>query len=205
MTLSRLRHGRVSGERPLQPLAASPANPSRDRQQFGKRVAYLWRRLLRVHATPHQIALGGALGVFAACTPFFGAQMLLAGGLAYMMRVSVAAALLGTFVGNPLSWPAIWSASYVAGAWMLGLDPAYAAEHLASNLSDSASLISASIRQPTPQVIDAAVVNLSLILRPLALGGMLIGLIAAALSYYPTRRAVRLFQTRRSLMPHHDA
>lgn len=179
--------------------AASTANLSRERQLLGKRAAYLWRRVLRVSATPHQVALGCAIGVFAACTPFFGAQMLLAGGLAYLLRVSVAAALLGTFVGNPLSWPAIWSASYVAGAWMLGLDPAYAAEHLAAHLSDSASLISASIRQPTPQVIDATVVNLSSILRPLALGGMLIGLIAAAVSYYPTRRAVRLFQTHRSL------
>lgn len=155
--------------------------------------------MMRVRATPHEIALGAAIGVFAACTPFLGGQMILAGAIAYLMRVSVAAALLATFVGNPLSWPAIWSASYVAGAWLLGMDPVFAAEHLASHLTDGATLISASIAKPTPQSIDAVVVNLSLLLRPLVLGGILIGLLAAVGSYYPTRRAVRMFQTRRAL------
>ena len=40
------------------------------------------------------------------------------------------AALLGTFVGNPLSWPAIWSASYCPERLLLGQDPAYAADQL---------------------------------------------------------------------------
>ena len=65
---------------------------------------------MRLKASPHQIALGGAAGVFAAFTPFLGAQMALAAVLAAVCRASVPAALLGTFVGNPLSWPAIWAA-----------------------------------------------------------------------------------------------
>ena len=85
-----------------------------------KRLAYYWRRILRVRATPHEVALGCAAGVFAACTPFLGFQMALAGALAFLLRVSIPAALIGTFVGNPLSWPAIWSASYIAGVWVLG-------------------------------------------------------------------------------------
>ncbi len=89
-----------------------------------RRIAYFWRRLMRLHATPHEIALGCAAGVFAAFTPFLGFQMLLAGSIAFLLRVNVPAALLGTFAGNPLSWPAIWAASYVAGAWTLGYDPA---------------------------------------------------------------------------------
>ena len=71
-----------------------------------KRLAYYWRRILRVRATPHEVALGCAAGVFAACTPFLGFQMALAGALAFLLRVSIPAALLGTFIGNPLSWPA---------------------------------------------------------------------------------------------------
>ena len=88
-----------------------------------RRAGYLWRRMMRLHATPHEIALGCAAGVFAAFTPFLGFQMLLAGAIAFVLRVNVPAALLGTFAGNPLSWPAIWAASYVAGAWTLGYDP----------------------------------------------------------------------------------
>lgn len=160
---------------------------------FGTWLAYYWRRMLRVRATPHEVALGCAAGVFAACTPFLGFQMLLAGALALLLRVSVPAALIGTFVGNPLSWPAIWSASYIAGAWVLGHDPAYAAEHF----TESANALSATLMAPSPEALDTAVVNLSPIIEPMVVGGLLVGLIAAVFSYYPTRRAVRVFQKRR--------
>jgi uncharacterized protein (DUF2062 family) len=160
----------------------------------GKWLAYYWRRILRVRATPHEVALGCAAGVFAACTPFLGFQMALAGALAFLLRVSIPAALIGTFVGNPLSWPAIWSASYIAGVWVLGHDPAYAAEHFAQ----SANALSATLMAGTPVALDAAVDNLSPIVEPMVVGGLLVGLIAAAFSYYPTRRAVRVFQKRHS-------
>lgn len=155
---------------------------------------YYWRKLLRVRATPHEIALGCAAGVFAACTPFLGAQMFLAVVLALLLRVSVPAALVGTFVGNPISWPAIWSASYIAGAWMLGQDPAAAADRLA----ESAIVLSATLSGPSQTSLDTAIVNLSPFLQPLLLGGVVIGLLAGAASYYPTLRAVRLFQRRRA-------
>jgi uncharacterized protein (DUF2062 family) len=178
-----LKGGRVSG---------APQSRSH------KMLSYYWRRVLRVRATPHEVALGCAAGVFAACTPFLGLQMALAGALAFLLRVSVPAALLGTFVGNPLSWPAIWSASYIAGAWLLGHDPAAAADHFAA----SATALSATLTGPGHHALDqasldAAMVNLTPIWQPLMIGGLLIGLLAAAGSYYPTRRAVRVFQKRR--------
>ena len=169
--------------RPSQPPSSRP----------GKVLNYHWRRLLRVSATPHEVALGCAAGVFAACTPFFGFQMALAAALALLLRVSVPAALVATFVGNPLSWPAIWSASYIAGAWMLGHDPASAADHF----TESATAFSATLAAPGNPSLDVAMVNLSPIWQPLLLGGLAIGLLAALISYYPTRRAVRVFQKRR--------
>lgn len=158
-----------------------------------------WRRLLSVSASPHEVALGCAAGVFAACTPFLGFQTALACALAVLLRVSVPAAVVATFVGNPLSWPAIWSASYIAGAWVLGLDPALAA----GTLADSATQLSATLTAPGHPTfdqasLDAAVVNLSPIWQPMLAGGLLIGLLAALISYYPTRRAVRVFQKRRT-------
>lgn len=155
-----------------------------------RKAAYYKRRLLRLRASPHEIALGCAAGVFAAFTPFLGLQMLLAVALALALRVNVAAALLGTFAGNPLSWPAIWTASYVAGAWMLGLDPALSAEHV----SRSAEVIAAAASHPTPVAIDAAANTLAPHVKSLVTGSLLVGLIAAILSYYPTRSAVRRFQ-----------
>lgn len=159
---------------------------------LSRRLAIEWRRMLRLHATPHEIALGCAAGVFAACTPFLGFQMLLAAVLALILRGNIAAALAGTFIGNPLSWPAIWGASYFAGAWILGLDPAAAPSHLAL----SADAIEMTILTPTSQTFGHAMVRLSPIFEPLFVGGTLIGLIAAAVSYYPTRHAVSAFQNR---------
>lgn len=158
-----------------------------------KRVAYYWKRILRVRATPHEVALGCAAGVFAACTPFLGFQTVLAGVLAFLLRVSIPAALIGTIVGNPLSWPAIWSLSYLAGAWVLGNDPAYAADHF----TESANVLGATLMAPTPEAFNAAIVNLSPFVAPMVVGGLLVGLIAALFSYYPTRRAVGVFQKRR--------
>jgi uncharacterized protein (DUF2062 family) len=184
-------------ERPsvaLKPGESAPqASVKHNRSFWRRRIAYYWRRILRVRATPHEVALGCAAGVFAACTPFLGFQMALAVALACLLRVSIPAALIGTFVGNPLSWPAIWSASYIAGLWVLGDDPAYAAEHF----TRGANALGATLRAPTPEALNAAVLDMSPIFEPMIVGGLLVGLIAAAFSYYPTRRAVRVFQKRR--------
>jgi uncharacterized protein (DUF2062 family) len=157
------------------------------------RLIYIWRRILRVRATPHEVALGCAVGVFAACTPFVGFQTVLAGALAFLLRVSMPAALIGTFVGNPLSWPAIWSASYISGTWLLGHDPIYAADQFSS----TANALGATLLDPSSEKLGVVVINLSPLVEPMIVGGLLVGLIAAVFSYYPTRRAVRVFQKRR--------
>lgn len=157
-------------------------------------VIYMWRLMVRARATPHQIALGCAIGVFAACTPFLGIQMLLAAVIAFMARANIAASLIATFVGNPLSWPAIWSASYVAGAFVLGVDPAFAADQV----KGTAVAIGESLKDPSPANIDAAVVTISPLVRPMVIGSLIVGLTAAIAAYYPTARAVRMLQDRRS-------
>ena len=63
-----------------------------------------------------------------------------------LMRVNIPAALLGTFAGNPLSWPAMWIASYVAGSWMLGLDPAASADAMTAG----AAAVAAAAADPNP-------------------------------------------------------
>ncbi|MFT3730271.1 MAG: DUF2062 domain-containing protein [Hyphomicrobium sp.] len=169
-----------------------PVNMARVRA----RLRYFWRQVLRVRATPHAVAFGFAIGVFTACTPFLGVQTILAFALAFLFRVSMPAALLGTFVGNPLSWPAIWSASYVSGALLLGQDPTYATDHL----GETANVLGATLSAPSPETLGAAVDNLSPIAEPMLVGGLLVGLIAAIFAYYPTRRAVRVFQRHRKLI-----
>ena len=73
----------------------------------------------RLSDTPHAVALGFAIGVFTAVTPFLGTHMVMAALLAWVIGGSVVAALLGTFVGNPLTYPLFWYSTYEVGNLML--------------------------------------------------------------------------------------
>lgn len=156
---------------------------------------YVVLRMVRLRASPHRIALGCALGVFAAVTPLLGIQMLLAVVLALALRASVRAAVLGTFVGNPVSWPVIWGATYAAGCALLGRQVLLPA----GDIERQMSTISEAIREATPERIDAAAVALLPVLTPMLTGSLLVGLITAVISYYILRRAVAASKTRRRL------
>ncbi len=90
------------------------------RRSWGRSSRYVVYRLRRLSATPHAIALGFAVGAFAAVTPYIGTHMAMAALIAWAIGGSMVAALLGTFVGNPLTYPFIWFASYKIGNIMLG-------------------------------------------------------------------------------------
>ena len=70
------------------------------RRSFSRSYRYLMLRLWRIPGTPHSIALGCAVGVFAIFTPFLGFQMMLAALLAWGLRGSVVASAIGTFAGK---------------------------------------------------------------------------------------------------------
>lgn len=89
----------------------------------GRSLRYVWLRTRRIGASPHRLALGVAIGVFVASTPLLGLQFILAAALAWTLRASLPAAMIGTFWANPVTCPPIWLASYGIGAALLGLDP----------------------------------------------------------------------------------
>ncbi len=66
-------------------------------------------RLARLWASPHALAMGCAVGAF---TPFIGLHFVLAAIVAYVLRASVIASALGAALGNPVTLPFIWVASY---------------------------------------------------------------------------------------------
>jgi hypothetical protein len=53
--------------------------------------------------SPRQIALGMAIGVFLACSPFIGIHTVAAVALAFVLRASRLAALIGTLINNPFT------------------------------------------------------------------------------------------------------
>lgn len=69
-----------------------------------RRVKYYLIRLLRLKASPHQVAMGLALGFAPNWVPTFGMGPLCSAGIAKLARVNVFAAFIGGVIGTPL-WP----------------------------------------------------------------------------------------------------
>ena len=67
-----------------------------------------------------EVAAGVAAGAFTSFTPFMGLHFLFAALFAWAIRGNLLASALGTFVGNPLTFPFIWAATshqvYMAAA-----------------------------------------------------------------------------------------
>lgn len=153
-------------------------------RSFRRSFRYLTLRLLRIDASSHSIALGCAAGVFAIFTPFLGFQMMLAAVLALALRGSVFASAVGTFAGNPLTYPAIWISTFTVGNLFTG---SYANAEI-SQLSHGATALGRSIRAANPDGVASAVQGLWPILKPMALGSLPLGGITAILIYFIVRR-----------------
>ncbi len=87
-----------------------------------KRVlSYLKYRILRLSDNTHNIALGLAIGLGISFTPLLGTHFIQAGAVAFIFRANIAAAMIGTFVGNPLTFPFFWWAGISAGGFLFAL------------------------------------------------------------------------------------
>jgi uncharacterized protein (DUF2062 family) len=84
---------------------------------------YIGLRIKRIPDTPHKIALGFSCGVLVCFTPFFGLHFFMAAALAFLIRGNVLASLIGTFFGNPITFPIIGALSYRLGLTLLGNSP----------------------------------------------------------------------------------
>lgn len=150
------------------------------------------RLLLQQRATAHEIALGCALGAFVSITPLLGVQTLMAVVLAFVLRASVPAAIVGTFIGNPLSWPFIWVSTYLMGLQMVGLEGAFDSAAVQRNIE----LLWNALLDPSPQLLDATAALFWPLLWPMLAGSVPIGLLTAAVVYYVSRNAVRAWRSR---------
>lgn len=84
-------------------------------------MQYVVHRLRRLPDPSHKISRGIAAGVFTSFTPFFGLHFFFSAILAWLMRGNIVAALLATFVGNPITFPIIAAISMEFGSYILGV------------------------------------------------------------------------------------
>ncbi|HEY6921390.1 MAG TPA: DUF2062 domain-containing protein [Methyloceanibacter sp.] len=149
------------------------------RRSWSRSSRYIVYRLRRLSESPHAVALGFAAGVFSAATPFLGTHMVMAALIAWAIGGSLVAAVLGTFVGNPLTYPLLWYATYQVGHLMLG---GRAVKH---HIDLSNGIFHSSLEKLWP------------ILKPMSLGCIPVGLALAALSYVLVKPMVDAYKHRR--------
>jgi hypothetical protein len=82
-------------------------------------VRYHWLKFRRLQDDPRKIAGGMALGIFIGITPTIPFHTVAALPLAALLRVSPVTAFIGLQIGNPLTIPAIYLASYKVGQFLL--------------------------------------------------------------------------------------
>ena len=141
------------------------------RVNWSRSGLYVFKRVLRMKASPHKIGVGFAAGVFASITPLVGVQMVMAGALALILRGSVPAAMLATCASNPFSWPLIWGTTYALGHAMIGHPGA----------AEAAAMV------PGHETLWP-------VLMAMMVGSIPIGLVSAAVSYGVVARVVSTAQ-----------
>ena len=98
-------------------------------------VVYIKNRLLRVTDSTHKVALGLAIGFGVSFTPLLGTHFIQAGIIAFMVRGNVFSAILGTFVGNPWTFPFFWWAGFSFGSFLFSFFGFAGAAHLPDDMT----------------------------------------------------------------------
>lgn len=104
---------------------------------FSRATRYVIHRMSRLPDDPRRVARGVFAGTLVAFLPIPGLQFLGGWALAVVMRGNILAALLATFVSNPLTTPVIAVFSVWFGHWLLGIDSSLSAEAIGYAFADA--------------------------------------------------------------------
>ena len=148
------------------------------------KVSELICRVKELQGDPHYIAMGVAIGVFVGVTPTIPFHTVLAIALAFVLRGSKPAAIIGVWFANPVTVPLFYIGSYKVGVFVFGgaggdlpglgplletLEGPYALAHKFDVLGEFFN-----------HHFDVACMMLA--------GGILLGIPLAVISYFVTRR-----------------
>jgi len=142
---------------------------------------YTFLRIVRIKAPAGSIAMGLAVGVFAGAMPFLSLQMVLAVFLAFLLRGNIIAAALGTWWTNPFNWAIIFPLLYLLGKFFV---PGVVAP---LNINEF-------IHLPFLDLLQRGWKWLLIT----SLGGAIVGIPLAIITYFITLRAVRIYHDRRA-------
>ena len=172
---------------------------------ISRAIEYVGIRLKRIPDTPHKISLGMSCGIFASFTPLFGLHFLIAGLLSYVLRANVLASLIGTFIGNPITFPIITVFNLKLGEWILGSNEYSSGDggKIFEGFLDFIFLIYKSLftegsigENSVPRMNEF----LYGVFIPYSLGGLILGILIAIISYFLLRPLVSTYQKKRDAL-----
>lgn len=177
----------------MTPRASQVTPPRRGRRRRWNLRA-LFTHVVRQRGSPEAIALGVALGLFIAFSPTIGIQLILAFLIATLCNANRLAALAPIWITNVFTAPPIYAFTYGVGIWLIpGRQPPVKGQ------------IQTFIRRLTRHDFYSAHEQFNEILEisrdvfiPLLIGGLVVGLAAAAVGYPLTLWTVRAYRARRS-------
>lgn len=156
-------------------------------RSFTRSARYFFKRILRINASPYAIAMGVAIGAFVSFTPLLGLHFFIAFALAYLLRANYFSAIVGTVVGNPITFPFIWASTYRVGRVMLN-DPV---QRNAEPQLDGPSAY-------TVEAITGFLERTWPVIKPMLVGGIPLGLTAAVACFFLTYGTVVGYQKARA-------
>jgi hypothetical protein len=147
--------------------------------RFKRSARYWFLRIVRLRATPHNIALGVALGIFIGCMPIIPFQSVVVIALAFIFRANKLAAWAATFISNPLDMIPFYYLLFLVGNTLL---PFQGIQFDPSNLSMEGLLNTG---------VDAFLVMVA--------GGLVLGIPGAVGAYFVSLWIVKRYRARRAL------
>ncbi len=152
------------------------------RRSVWRSTQYFAKRVLRITATPHAVAAGVASGVLASFSPYLGFHFVIAAAVALCVRGNVVASAFGTVVGNPITFPFIYGSTLALGRFILfGRHP----------------------ETIEPFNLGQILTHLNFkplwepLLWPMTIGGLILGGLAAIVTYVVIRWATAMFREER--------
>lgn len=167
---------------------------------FRRTVAYLWHRVRRLPDQPHRIGRGLAVGVLVSFSPLHGLHFLVAAAISLLIRGNLLATFIGTFAGNPLTTPFIALASVGLGRQILGLPGQMTPHFIFSEFAHATAETwhnMLAIFSSEPMEWAGLSEFYHQIFLPYAIGGLVLGSIAAVCAHYLTVPIVRRHHRRR--------
>jgi uncharacterized protein (DUF2062 family) len=160
-------------------------------------VRYALHRMRRLPDPPHRIARGVFVGTFVNFPPLYGVQVLSALGLTWLMRGNYLAAVLFTFLSNPITTPFIAMLSIELGHWMLGIEAPLDFVTVYAAFTEAGAQLwfnFTALFTEDQAHWDKLEGFFWFIFWPYLIGSIIPGLIAAGIAYYLALPAVHAYQ-----------